>query len=295
MSFLDAVMLALAFVGLASIVLWGLRHFELVVRLRNQVPVHLRGKLPLRAAIEQQVDVRIHDDVAASVTLGALRIPLDETLTVPLDFVLAVPVDSEMTIDQPITLALDVPIQTVLTEQELDLNQLEVPIGDIFIEDYVNVEDVVHIETHVETTLGITVPVKADIPIKARFLIRQNVHVKDPLKLNLDKLQIPIRATIPVEATFPLRQTFRVRGMVEVPVKQSIAVPIHQVITAAVPGSLPVTVTLSQNVPAHLKASIEAEVAVEQAIAAELGEVRIGADQVQLVPRKRAPAPEGQA
>ena len=267
---------------LALLGVWLLRRYEVVVRFKTEVPVSLRGTLPLRAAIEQRVDVGIDDEVEAQVKLGSLQLPLDEQLDVPLDLTLQVPIDSDVMIDQPVRLSLMVPIQTVLTEREIDLNQLEIPIGDVFVDDVVDIADVVHIDTQVQTALGITVPVKAAVPIKTKVRIKQALRVVNSVKVRLERLQIPINAQIPVETSVQLRQTFRVRGTVEVPIRQRVIIPVKQTITANLPESVGVSVKLCDKVHAHLKADLAAEVAFDRAIPAQLGAVHIDGEQVRL-------------
>ena len=278
---------------LALLGVWLLRRYEVVVRFKSEVPVSLRGTLPLRAAIEQRVDVGIDDEVEASVTLGPLQLPLDERLEVPLDLMLEVPIDSDVSIDQPVRLSLLVPIHTVLTEQEIDLNQLEIPIGDVFVDDVVDIADVVHIDTQVQTALGISVPVKAAVPIKTKVRIKQALRVVNSVKVQLDKLQIPIHAQIPVETSFQLQQTFRVRGTVQVPIRQSVTIPVKQTITANLPESLGVSVTLRDKVHAYLKADLAAEVGFDRAIPAQLGAVHIDGEQVRI--QAKRPLPEAPA
>lgn len=276
--------------GLSALALfgvWFLRRYEVVVRLNTDVPVSLRGTLPLRASIEQNVDVSIDDEVQARVKLGQLQIPLDETLQIPLDFTLQVPIDSDVTIDQPVHLSMIVPIQTVLTEKEIDLNQLEVPIGDVFIDDYMDIEDVVHIDSHVQTALGITVPVRAAIPFKTRIHVKQALRVMNSVKVQLEQLKIPIHASIPVETSFQLKQTFRVRGMIEVPIKQCVSVPVRKTITATLPEDFGVSIRLCDKVAAHLNASLDAEVAFDRAFPAQLGAIHIDGQNVRIQPKQR--------
>ena len=61
--------------------------------------------------------------------LSDLTIDLDEFVDVPLKMNVSVPIDSDVLVDQPLDVAMDVPIDTVLSEKELDLNQLEIPKG----------------------------------------------------------------------------------------------------------------------------------------------------------------------
>jgi hypothetical protein len=118
------VRLALVGLGLAGLLcaVHALSHrYEIVLRVQGEVPFEIRGTLPLKTRIDQQIDVTIAGDTRAAVQLGRVEIPLDETLETPLDLSLKVPIDSTVEIDQPITIRATVPVHYVLTETELDL------------------------------------------------------------------------------------------------------------------------------------------------------------------------------
>ena len=148
--------------ALSALGAWAYHHTAAVLHLDQTVPVTLRGTIPLRAALAQDVQVGIGSEISARVRLGELAVPIDETLSVPLDFTVTAPVDTRMQVDDAIDVSLRVPIDTVLTEHEIDLSQIEVPIDtDIFVDDSVLIDTTIPIETEVTTTLGLKVPVKA--------------------------------------------------------------------------------------------------------------------------------------
>ena len=87
-----------ALLALGGALLWAASRYEVVLRVKQDVPVLLRGDVPLRASIAQRVEIGVAEDLAANVRLGRLDIPLHETLELPLNLALKVPVDSEIAI-----------------------------------------------------------------------------------------------------------------------------------------------------------------------------------------------------
>ena len=287
---------ALAGVGIAFA---ALRYFgpALVLRLDEDVEVLLRGKIPLRAAIDQQVDVSIAKNIAADVSLGTLTIPLDTSFQVPLDFVLDVPLDTEIAVDDTLNLSARVAIDTVLTERELDLGKLAIPIDtDIFVDDMIAIELTVPIDSEVTTVLGVTVPVKMSVPVKAKVPIRQTDHVRDVITVSVPQVRVPLHLVLPVRAQVPLQQTLRVRGNVRVPVKRRISVPVKQLLHVSIADPLPVEVALAGRVAADLKAELDTTVSIEQAIPAHLGAIEIEPSELTIErgkPKVSQPVPRG--
>src|SRR5689334_12113946 len=113
----------------------ALSQLQLRVTPAGEVAVAMRGPLPFRARLAQPITVALDDRVQAEVQLDQLDIPLDETVSVPLDLQLDVPIDTEISVAQDMDLSLVVPVHTVLTERELDLRSLEVPIdSDLYVD-----------------------------------------------------------------------------------------------------------------------------------------------------------------
>jgi hypothetical protein len=258
---------------------------NVVVRLEldDELRVSVRGKVPVRTTIEQRVDVTIQEDVETKVKLGTVSIDLNEQIDVPLRMNVRVPVDAEMQIDQPVELALNVPIDTVLTEKELDLNQLTIPIDqEIFIDDVIDLAVVVPIDTTVTTTLGVRVPVKANVPVKVKVPIKQAVRVRDSLRLRLKNVRVPLKMVVPVRAKVALKETFRVRGTITAPIEQTVRVPLVKTIRPTLGPDLPVRVSLSGKFPALIKAQLDSSVTIDAPVNTRLGPMRFGARDVAL-------------
>ena len=277
--------------GIASgaVVVWLASRTTLVLRLDHDVPVLLRGKIPFRAAIDQRVDVGIVEGLHANVSLGRLSVPLDTAFEVPLDFTLDVPLDNEINVADSLELDTKVAIDTVLTEHEIDLSQLQIPIDtDVYVDDSIAVETTVPVDSEVTTLLGVTVPVHMKVPIKTKIPIHQKVHVRDVIQLKTQHARIPLHMTLPVHAKVPLARALHVRGNVRVPVKQRVRVPVKQLLALDLVGPLPVTVALQGKLPAQLKADLDTSVTLDQAIPARLGRIEIKAANLSL---ERDPRP----
>jgi hypothetical protein len=263
--------------------IWLKNQIVIRVELDDELRVSVRGKVPVRTTIEQRVDVTIQEDVETKVKLGTVAIDLKEQIDVPLRMNIRVPVDSEMQIDQPVELALDVPVDTVLTEKELDLNQLTIPIDqELFIDDSIDLAVVVPIDTTVTTTLGVRVPVKANVPVRLKVPIKQAVRVRDALKLRLKNVRVPLKMVVPVRAKVALKETFRVRGTITAPIEQTVRVPLEKTIRPTLGPDLPVRVSLSGKFPALIKAQLDSSVTIDAPVNTRLGPMRFGARDVAL-------------
>jgi hypothetical protein len=199
-----------------------------------------------------------------------------------------VPVDTSMRIDQTIDVVMTVPIDVVLTERELDLTKLEIPIDtELYIDDVIPIELVIPIDTEVETALDMKVPVKAKIPVEVKVPIKQKVRVRDTLRVGVPKLRVPLRMQVPVKAQVPIHQDVRVRGEVEVPVKRKVSVPIKQVMRPDLGDEVAAQVTLVGTLPAEITADLHTEVTMDQAIPTRIGEIRLDVGEVTIERRPK--------
>jgi hypothetical protein len=277
--------LVVAALGLVALAAMLLVRRRLVVRLEldDGVRIALKSSVPFRTTIEQALEVAINHDIETRAKLSNLTIDLDEFVDVPIKMNVSVPIDSDVLIDQPLDVAMDVPIDTVLSEKELDLNQLEIPIDDdVFIDDAVNVETVLPVNTTVTTTLGVKVPVSANIPIKMRVPIRQKLHVKQRLKLALKKVRVPLHMTVPIRTRIPIRQKFRVKGVISAPVEQTLRVPIKKRIRPKVNEDVAVAVRLTGKLPAEIKGNFDSVVRLDKEFEAHIGPLQVSAENVTL-------------
>lgn len=261
---------------LLAVFAWLVSTSALVLEIDRDVPVSVRGKVPLEAEVSQRVEVEIAEDLNANVRLGRMEIPLDETIEVPLDFRLTVPVDTAMRVDETLEVAATVPIDVVLTERELDLGKLEIPIDtEVYIDATIDVDLEIPFDTEVETTLGVKVPAKGKVPVKAKVPIRQKVRVRDTLHVAVPKLRARLRMQLPVRAQVPIHQSIHVKGEVDVPVKRKLSVPIKQVMRPDLDHAIAASVKLTGKLPAELQAKLHTEVTIDQAIPTRIGELRL--------------------
>jgi hypothetical protein len=283
-------LVALGGAAVATTAVLAVRGSQLVLTLDEDIPVRLRGSVPLRAKIAQRVDVQVEEELTATVKLGRMEIPIDETFQVPLDFRLSVPIDTAMHVDQMIDVAMTVPVDVVLTERELDLRKLEIPIDtELFIDDQIPIELEIPIDTEVETTLGIKVPVKARIPVKVLVPIRQKVRVRDTLRVGVPKLRVPLHMQVPVKAQVPIKQAVRVTGQVDVPVKQKINVPVRKVMRPDLGDEVVAQVKLLGKLPAELAGDIDTKITMDHAVPTRIGEIRLDVGSVSIERRDAPP------
>jgi hypothetical protein len=279
--------LLLAAVAGAAGAAWAASALRLRLAIEHEVPVELTRALQVRAEVAQPVHVSVDDEITAKVDLTDLTVPIDETIEVPVKLDVRVPIDTEVLVDQDVVVAVTVPIDTVLTERELDLSQLEVPIDtEVFVDDHIALDVVLPIDTEVTTTLGIKVPVHANVPVKARVPVRQKVRVRDNLKLGLRKLRVPLKMSLPVQAHIPLKQSFHVSGTVRAPIDKMVKIPIRHAVHPKPMQDVTATVKLAGQVGARLQGELKAEVMATEPLAARLGDVLIEAADVS-IERKR--------
>ena len=270
--------------ALVAVLIYLLPRYDIVLRLKDPLDIQLQGTIPLKADVEnQQVSVEVQEQLDATVSLDKFGIPLDETIEVPLNMHLSVPIDSDVRIDEPLSLSLSIPIDIVLTEKELDLSYLEIPIDtEVFVDDMVSLDITVPIDSEVDTWFGMTVPVKADLPVKVQVPIRQRLRVQDRLKLQLGEFRIPVRATIPVTTQVHIRQPLRVTGLVEVPVNQTIKVPLKHTLNPDIPDAIPLRIMIESTMPARLKANMDTSIVIDQVFSADISGVRINVGEVRI-------------
>lgn len=142
------------------------------------------------------------------------------------EIVFTLPVEGDVEIDQPLNVTLEIPLEMTLTEADIDLSRLELPLDtDIFVAGSVELETVIPIATNVKTPMGITLPIKANVPVKVDVPIRQNLHVRERLKLDIDHVHIPVKTKVPVQVDLALRQTFRIATKIDVPIRLRLLLP----------------------------------------------------------------------
>jgi hypothetical protein len=278
------VVASLALTALLAVV--ALRHTVIAVRTRGEVPVSLVTPVSVTASVRDAVDVKLDGEVAASATLEPFAVAVDQRVDVPIRAVIDVPLDAKIMVDDVINVRSKVPVDLMLTEKELDLSRLEVPIDDdIFIDDIIDVETVVPIDSTATTLLGMKVPVKMNVPVKLRVPVRQKIHVRDHVVIGLTRFRLPLHLNVPIVADVPVKQEVHVYGRVQVPVDQTISVPLKQRLEVAVPGEVPVKVKVGGAIPARLASALSIDANLGEGVKARVGEVRIDGSSISLQAR----------
>jgi hypothetical protein len=245
--------------------------------LPDEGQVRLPQSIPIRMQMNQPLDARIPGPFEGQAQIhGPIQVNLRDTLRIPLHLDLDVPIDTEMSIDQEIEIDLQVPVRTVLTDRELALGTLEVPIDtEVWVDDVVHVEGVVAVDTHVRSVMGMQVPVVGDIPVSMRVPIRQRLRVRDRLQVTVNGLRAPLDLVIPVRTRVPIRETLRIQGSVHVPIRKTIPVRIQQVVTATIDPPFPISVSLDDTLPIDVSGEIDGEVRIANPMPARIGPIQV--------------------
>ncbi len=268
---------------------WATRHVVISVQLRSDVGVSLDEPLALQATVTEPVEVEVHATVAGRATVKKITASVDQTIRVPLHLDLDVPLDAKVMIDEVIPVRTTVPIDMVLTEKELDLSHLEIPIDDsVFIDDNILVDTVVWIDSTATTVAGIAVPVKMRVPIKMQVPVKQKIRVHDRLVLGLKSFRVPFHVDLPVNVDVPLKQEVRVKGQARVPVRQEVSIPLKQLLDVTVPDAVPVEVTVDGRATARIASPVHVSASLGEGVRARVGEIRVDASEVSV---ERKPAP----
>jgi hypothetical protein len=259
-------------------------HLVLTFGVDRDVGITLRAKVPVDVSFERSVDVGFSQPLASQIVLrDPIRFSMDHALQVPIDLQVDVPIDTDVFVDQTIHVSLQAPIDVVLTERELSLDRLTLPIDtSVLVDDEIPIDLVVPIDTSVSSVLGLSVPVKANLPIHVKIPIKQRVHIKDTLDVAVSHLRAPLHLVVPIVADLPIKQGIHVTGQVHVPIHRTVPVRFDRVSIQPAPEPIPVTVTLPDKVPVQLSTAIAPVVNLSGEVPVTLGPVRIKAGDVSL-------------
>ena len=260
----------------------AIAHLVLTFGVDREVAVSLRGKVPVDVSFERSLDVGFSQPLASQIVLREpIRFSMDHALNVPIDLQVDVPIDTDVFVDQTIHVSLQAPVDVVLTEHELSLDRLTLPIDtSVLVDDEIPIDMVVPIDTSVSSVLGLSVPVKANLPIRMKIPIKQRVHVKDTLDVAVSHLRAPLHLIVPIVADLPIKQGIHVTGEIHVPIHRTIPVRFDHVSIQPDPEPIPVTVTLPSNVPVRLTTAVAPVVNLSGEVPVTLGAVRIKAADV---------------
>lgn len=272
---------AVAGICIAMIIVWVLvdpiSHLVILLDVAKEVNVDFNSKIPVSAKIEKDIDIQVPQRFKANVFINQrLEVPLNETLELPLNMTVNAPIEADVLVDQVLDLKVDVPIDLTLTEKELNIEKLQIPLdSELFVDDTLPIETTIPLDTSVKTVFGIRIPVKANIPVKMIVPIKQKIRVKDEITLGVKQLRAPLKIVVPIRAQVPIKQMIHIVGTVKVPIKQTLPIHVKQVIGTTIQHPIPVSVTLGNRIPISLNATFDSDVKVNGTVPIQLGTLSI--------------------
>jgi hypothetical protein len=81
---------------------------------------------------------------------------------------------------------------------------------------------------------NVSLPVKSEIPVRVKIPINQHLQVMDTIKLDAYGYEIPLTTTIKLKQQVPIKQTLFIEGDINVPVNQTVLLPVKKIIHAPV-------------------------------------------------------------
>ena len=184
---------------------WLVPRVVVTIDLDADLPVTLKGIIPFSTRLEKRVDATIAQEVQAEAMLGdSLSVQLDERLSIPIRLDIDVPIDTKIAIDDSLDVELIAHVMTTLTDKELKLDELTIPLDtEVFVDDVVHLKTVIPLDTTVQSVLGIDVPVKANLPIEIDVPIKQKMRIRDTLRVKVRGLRAPLKPVSYTHLTLP--------------------------------------------------------------------------------------------
>ena len=284
--------LAIACLGVALILAWvvvdPLSYLVILLDVAKEVNVDFNTKIPVSATIDKNIDVQMPPDLRANVLINQrLAIPVNEILEVPIDMNINAPVKADVLVDQVLDLNVDIPIDVVLTEKELNVEKLQIPLDtELFIDDTLQIETKLPVDTTVKSLLGIPIPVKGTIPVKMAVPIKQKIRVKDEITVGVKQFRAPLKIVVPIRAQVPVKQMLHVEGTVSVPIRQTLPIQVRQVVNATLPDAIPVSISMDKKLPIALKAAFDTDVKITGTVPIQLGTLSFKKGAVRVVKGK---------
>jgi hypothetical protein len=268
--------------ALVVLAFWARRHVVVSVQLRSDVPVSIDDPVTIEATVDGPVPVvDLEATVSGEATVSPIAASVDQVVRIPLNLLLDVPLEAKVLVDEVIKVRTTVPVDMVITEKELDLSRLEIPIDDsVYVDDVILVDTVVAIDSTAETIAGIEVPVKMNVPVKLRVPIKQKVRVRDKLVVGLKSFRLPFHVDLPVNADVPFKQELTVSGKARVPVRQVAAVRLKETLQVTVPGKVPVGARVKGTATGRIGVPIRVTADLGEGVRARVGEIRVDASEV---------------
>jgi hypothetical protein len=275
---------ALGAVAIAAIVALSSTHFVLQVGVPWGVVARPTGDLPVHVTIDGGVEVGFTQPLESTIVIrDPIHVAIDRAVTVPLDLQVDVPIDTMVMVDQVIDVAMKAPLDVVITERELQLEHLTVPIDtSVLVDDKIPIDTIVPIDSAVTSVLGLSVPVKANLPIHLVVPIKQPVHIHDTIQLAVTQLRAPLHMVVPITAKVPIKQGVHVTGEIHVPIHRTIPVTLGALSITPTPEPIHVTVALPEATPVHLTATLSPTITLPEPVQVGLDPIRIDTKDVSI-------------
>jgi hypothetical protein len=185
-------------------------------------------------------------------------------------------------VDQVLDLNFEVPIDVMLTQKELNLGKLQIPLDtELFVDETVLIETTLPLDTSVKSLLGASIPVKGSIPIKMSVPIKQKIRVKDQITVDVKQFRAPLKMVIPIRAQVPVKQVLHIVGAVKVPIKQTLPIHVKKDIGATLANTVPVSIRMDNKLPISLE-EFDCDVEIEGTIPIKLGTLTIKKESVRV-------------
>lgn len=164
------------------------------------------------------IDTHVEDEV---------KVHIDSNIAVPINADIDVPISTNIFIDEVFDVEASVPVSISLTENELQLANIAVPIDTYFpIDESIQIDTTVPIDSVISTYGGLPVKVKVDLPIQATIPIKQDIRVKKDLLINLNQFQIDLNFELPINTLVAIKKPIKAASIIPIKVDTIINAPI---------------------------------------------------------------------
>jgi len=205
------------------------------------ITIDLDNRLTLKLG-DFQISTQIKKDV---------NVNIDTVISIPLDAEFDIPFSAKIQVNEVFDVNTTIPISLVLTEKELKLAELVIPIETDFpIDEIILVSTTVPIDTTITTYANVPIKVKGELPINISIPIKQNIHIKKTLLINIEHFKMSLDLDLPIKTQVSINQPItasstvpiKLNSVVDIPIKTSIPVNIADTFTTQVgiDGSLSV-------------------------------------------------------
>lgn len=176
-----------------------------------------------------------------------INVRMDSTISVPVNTVMEIYLNEDVMIDEIFDIKTVVPVSIVLTEKEVRLTNLEVPIEtDIPIDEMIMVDTVIPIDATLKTYAGFPVKVKGNIPIKAAIPVRQMIHIKKNIVIDLARFKMALNMDLPIAIQAAINQPIKIKSTIPVEINETVKIPINAEIPVEILGPFKASIDVNE-------------------------------------------------